>query len=122
MVVDLQAIERGMIQGEVCVALDELMTNYCAQAFDGKTSAMFQRAIARRPAAWLGVLLVLPLGNPVLEQELVGNGNQWGGGFTADGQGGWRGWGSRYGEGWRPDGQGGYDGLGRDYAAAWRRP
>ena len=46
MVVDVQAIERGIIQGEVSVALGELMTDYSALAFDGKTSAMFQRAIA----------------------------------------------------------------------------
>lgn len=46
MVVDVQAIEHGIIQGEVCVALGELMENYCANAYDGKGSAMYQRAIA----------------------------------------------------------------------------
>ncbi|MFZ1536856.1 MAG: hypothetical protein WAT23_05685, partial [Chromatiaceae bacterium] len=61
------------------------------------------------------LLLLLPLLTTLVQaQGLTGGGDNFGGGFTPDGRGGWSGWGGRYGQDWRADGQGGLDGAGQN--------
>lgn len=73
---------------------------------------------------WMSIMrfifLLFLLPTLVQGQDITGVGDNYGGGFTPDGKGGWIGWGNRYGQDWRSDGQGGLDGAGKNYGQSYR--
>ena len=52
--------------------------------------------------------------------DLQGTGDNLGGGWRSDGNGGYRGTGDNLGSGWRSDGNGGLRGTGDNLGSGWR--